>query len=227
MAGSTGQQKWAEKVVQGKGYEKDWMDDQRKQFRNLFKTFNAGDVANRPGSDITEHNLINGVDKEYQLKDYTSKNKPHLKNTPKDMTVVTNAEKIKDVTDLGYENVISFEDNPSIEKAREKRLEDMRSGKATPTYDIKNVSATVAKAGMVGFVISAGVESIASYRKWKDGKLSTWEYLKEILKSGGNAGTTSTFSAAIMIPISAAINTAGVSSLVTVPISFVVSSAID
>ena len=227
MQGRPGQQNWAKKVVQGKGYEWDWMSAQRRSFNNLFKTFDAGDVANRPGSDITEHSILNGTDKEYQLKAYTSKNTPHLKNTPKDMAVVTNAEKVESVSDLGYEEVISFEDNPSIEQARDKRLEDMRSGKATPKYDVKNVSATAAKAGMVGFVISAGVESIASYKKWKDGKLSTWEYLKEIMKSGGNAGVTSTFAAGIMIPVTATITTAGVSSLVTIPVSFVVSAAVD
>lgn len=227
MAGTPGQQNWAKKVVQGKGYEWDWMSAQRRSFKNLFKTFDAGDVANRPGSDITEHNILSGTDKEYQLKAYTSKNTPHLKNTPKDMAVVTNAEKVDAVSELGYEEVISFEDNPSIEQARDKRLEDMRYGKAAPTYGIKNVGATAAKAGMVGFVISAGVESIVSYRKWKDGKLSTWEYLKEIMRSGGNAGVTSTFSAGIMIPITSTVTTAGVSSLVTIPVSFVVSAAVD
>ena len=182
MDGTKSQQDWARKIVQGKGYEWDWRSAQRRSFKNLFKTFDAGDVANRPGSDITEHNFLNGTDKDYQLKAYTSKNTPHLKNTPKNMAVVTNAEKVESVKNLGYEDVISFEDNSSIEQARDKRLEDMRSGKATTQYDVKNVSATAAKAGMVGFIINAGVESIVSYRNWKDGKLSTLEYLKEIMK---------------------------------------------
>lgn len=227
MEGTPGQQNWAKKVVQGKGYEWDWMSAQRKSFKNLFKTFDAGDVANRPGSDITEHNILNGSDREYQLKAYTSKNTPHLKNTPKNMAVVTNAEKVEAVTDLGYKDVIPFEDNPAIEQARDKRLNDMLSGKATPSYDFKNVSTTVIKAGMAGFVISAGVESIISYRKWKDGKISTWEYIKEIMKSGCTAGVTATFSAGIMIPVTATITTAGVSCLLTIPVSFVVSAAVE
>lgn len=53
------------------------------------------------------------------------------------------------------------------------------------------------------------------------------DYMKENMKSGGNAGMTSTFSAGIMIPVTATITTAGVSSLVTIPISFVVSAAVD
>lgn len=64
-SGSAGQQNWAKKVVQGKGYEWDWMSHQRRSFKNLFKTFDAGDVANRPGSDITERNILNGAEKEY------------------------------------------------------------------------------------------------------------------------------------------------------------------
>ena len=37
--GSAGQQNWTKKVVQGKGYEWDWMSYQRKSFKNLFKIF--------------------------------------------------------------------------------------------------------------------------------------------------------------------------------------------
>lgn len=227
MSGTQGQQNWAKKVVQGKGYEWDWMSAQRRSFKNLFKTFDAGDVANRPGSDITIHDFLTGTDTEQQLKAYTSKNTPHLKNTPKNMTVVTNAEKVEAVKNMGYEDVVSFGDNESIQAARDSRLNDMASGKATPNYNIKNVSSTAAKAGVVGFAISAGVETIASYKKWKSGKMSTWDYIKEIMKSGGNAGMTSTFSAGIMIPVTATITMAGVSNLVTIPISFVVSTTVD
>lgn len=227
MNGTQNQQNWAKLQVQGKGYEWDWMSSQRKSFKNLFKTFDAGDVANRPGSDITVHDLISGVDKEQQLKAYTSKNAPNLKHTPKEMTVVTNAEKVDAVKKMGYEDVVSFGDNETIQAARDSRLEDMASGKASPNYTVKNVSATMAKAGMMGFVISASVETISSYKKWKSGKISTWNYLKEVMKSGGNAGVTGTFSAGIMIPITASVTTAGVSSLVTIPISFVTSAAVD
>ena len=227
MSGTPGQQGWAKKVVQGKGYEWDWMADQRKAFKNIFKRFNAGDVANRPGSDITEHDILTGTDKDYQLKAYTSKNTPHLKNTPKDMAVVTNAEKVESVTGLGYEEVIPYGDNETIQVARDSRLDDMRSGRATPSYDVKNVGLAVAKAGKMGFIIGVGVEAMSSFTRWKAGKISSWEYLKEIMKSGGNAGTTASFAAGIMIPITAKLTTAGVSSLISFPISFVVTTAVD
>ena len=227
MSGTIGQQNWAKKVVQGKGYEWDWMSAQRRSFKNLFKTFDAGDVANRPGSDITAHDLISGTDTEYQLKAYTSKNTPHLKNTPKDMAVVTNAEKVEQVSDLGYDKVISFGDNDSIQAARDSRLEEMTSGKANPNYTVKNVGITVAKSGILGFVVNASVETIVSYRRYKEGKISGQQYIKEIMKSGGNSGTTAVFSSGMMIPVTAAVTKAGISSLVTIPVSFVITAAVD
>ena len=227
VTGTAGQQNWTKKVVQGKGYEWDWMSYQRRSFKNLFKIFDAGEVANRPGSDITERNLLSGTEKEYQLKAYTSSSTPHLKNTPKEMTVVTNAEKVEQVSNLGYEDVISFGDKKTITEARDDRLQQIASGTATPNYTVKSVGMATAKAGMMGFIISAGAETIISYRKWKNGEISTQKYLKEIMKSGGNASITSSCSASIMIPVTAKITTAGVSSIITIPISFVVSSTVE
>ena len=227
MSGTVGQQNWAKKVVQGKGYEWDWMSAQRKSFKNLFKKFDAGDIANRPGSDITAHDIISGAESEFQLKAYTSKNAPHLKNTPKDMPVVTNAEKADQVSKLGYKEVISYGNNDSIQAARDSRLEEMASGKANPNYTVKNVGVTVAKSGILGFVVNAGMETITSFRKYKDGKISGQQYLKEIMKSGGNSGTTAAISSGIMIPITSAITKAGMSSLVTIPISFAITAAVD
>lgn len=227
MAGTTGQRNWAGKTIQGKRYEWDWMSNQRKQLKNLFKTYNAGDIANRPGSDITVSDHLSRTKTEQQLKAYTSKTKPHLKNTPKDMTVVTNIEKVEAVKEMGYSDVIAFGDNESIRVARDSHLEDMATGKATPNYGFKNVGFTVAKAGIMGFSINVSVESIVSYRKWKEGKISTEQYLKEIMKSGGNAGVTSSFSAGIMIPITAAVTSAGITSFVTIPVSYVITAAVD
>ena len=227
LASTPGHQQFASKVVQGKGYEWDWMQDQRQAFSNLFKSYNAGDVANRPGSDITVHDLLSGRDTEQQLKAYTSKSKIHLKNTPNDMTVVVNAEKVDAVKEMGYDDVLSFGDKDSIVAARDSRLEEMASGKATPSYTVKNVSATMAKAGMMGFVIGAGVETLISYKKYKAGKITKKQYLKEVLKGAGDTGVTSTFTAGLMIPVSATITAAGASSIIVVPISFVISTAVN
>ena len=86
-------EEWFAKQLQGKGFEWDWMTKQRSQFKNIFKRYYAGDIFNRPGSDVTEIDLLFGKSKEFQMKAYTKKTNPDLKNTPKDVTVITNAEK--------------------------------------------------------------------------------------------------------------------------------------
>lgn len=101
--------------------------------------------------------------------------------------------KVEQVSDLGYDKVISFGDNDSIQAARDSRLEEMTSGKANPNYTVKNVGITVAKSGILGFVVNASVETIVSYRRYKEGKISGQQYIKEIMKSGGNSGTTAVF----------------------------------
>ena len=226
-ASTPGHQQFASKVLQGKGYEWDWMQHQRRLFSNIFKSYTAGDVANRPGSDITVHDFLSHTDTEQQLKAYTSKNKPHLKNTPKDMTVVVNAEKVDVVKEMGYEDVIAFGDKDSITAARDSRLEEMASGKASPSYTVHNVSLTMAKAGMMGFVIGAGTELVISYKKFKAGKITKTQYFKEVFKGGGDTGVTSTFTTGLMVPVSATITVAGVSSIIVIPISFVISSSVN
>ena len=48
------------------------------------------------------------------------------------------------------------------------------------------------------------------------------EYLAEILKSGGDSGFTAGATAGIMIPVSATITAAGLTSFLTIPVAFVV-----
>ncbi|MBT9775140.1 hypothetical protein GPL15_01295 [Clostridium sp. MCC353] len=227
IAQGAGKEEWLIKQLQGKGYEWDWMTAQRGDIKNIFKTYNAGDVANRAASDVTEKNIFTGKSTEYQMKAYTSKSNPDLKNTPKDMTVVTNAEKVDVVKGNGYENVQQFQDSQTIKKNTNDRLEQIKSGKAYTTYNIKNVSVTMAKAGVVGCVIGLGTEAIVSYKSWKSGQLSDDEYLKEILKAGGDAGLTAGTTAGLMVPVSAAITAAGASSLITIPVAFIVGGVVN
>lgn len=227
IARGPGKVEWFRKQVQGKGYEWDWMTTQRFRIGNILKTYDAGDVANRVASDVTERSILTGHGTEYQMKAYTQKTNPDLKTTPKDMTVVTGSEKAGIVRKNGYNRVEAFQDADTITKATDKRMEQVRSGKAYTDYNIQNVTATMAKAGVTGFVIGLGVETVASYRAWKQGQLTAEEYFEEIMRSGGDAGITSGATAGIMIPVSAAITTAGVSSLITIPIAFVVSSAVN
>lgn len=223
----TTKEAWMAKQLQGKGYEWDWMAKQRMMVKNFSNTYDAGDVANRAASDISEKSLLTGNVKEYQMKAYTSNNKPHLTNTPKDMTVVTNAEKTSAVKADGYHEVQSFQNKDAIKQATKQRMEQIKDGKAYTAYNLQNVSATMAKAGLIGCVINIGIESIASYRAWKNGNLTDSEYLKGILAAGGDGAITASTTTGIMIPISTAITTAGASTLITIPIAFIIGSAIN
>lgn len=222
-----GKEEWLAKQIQGKGYEWDWMKAQRDNIKNIFKTYDAGDIANRTASDVTERGLITGSSREYQMKAYTSKTNPDLKNTPKDMTVVTNTEKAKVVRDNGHQNVKEFQNNKQIKRATDKRMEQIKDGRAYTTYNFRNVAGTMAKAGLVGCAFAMGTEAVVSYRAWKSGQLTDDEYLKEILKSGGDAGVTAASTAGVMIPVSAAITAVGASTLLTIPVAFVLSAAIS
>ena len=220
-------EQWLIKQLQGKGYEWDWMVNERTNLKNVLNTYDAGDIANRAASDVTQKNIINGKTKEYQMKAYTSKANPHLKNTPKDMTVVTNTEKVNSVKGNGYGSVEEFQDSQIISNSTNKRLEQVKDGKAYTSYNLRNVAGTMAKAGVIGCAIGIGTEAILSYKSWKSGELSDQEYFKEIIKAGGDAGITAGATEGIMIPISATITAAGASTLLTIPIAFIVGGAIN
>jgi hypothetical protein len=93
---------------------------------------------------------------------------------------------------------------------------------------VKSSLATVGKAGAVGLVVGMTTETIFSYKDYKNGKLSKNQYMKEVLKSGGQMGINGMATSGIMIPIKVALGTLGVSSAyVTIPVSIVLSVAID
>ena len=215
------------KILQGKGYEFDFMVNQRNNIKNLFSRFDAGTSPTQPGYDIVKTNLFNGdvIDK-FQNKAYTSNNIPHLETTTKDIKVVTNAEKVSSVKNKGYETV-SFQDNATIRKRSQERFEQAKDGKATSTYKFETVAGSMAKAGLVAATIGMGVEAIASYRRYKNNEISKEEYVKEILKSGASAGINGAATTAIMIPISSILTAAGVAQPILIPVSIVVSTALD
>lgn len=221
-----GKADWMYKQLQGKGYEWDWMQMQRHKPSNILNQYSAGDVSNQPGFDVLEKNLLSGKEKQYQMKAYTSKKNPDLHNTDASIEVITNAEKADTVRNNGYiaEN---FKDKDSIIKDTNKRMQQIQDGKATPKYNLKNVGMTMTKAGVVGCVIGMGTEMLISYKSWKNGDLSDDEYLSEIMMAGGESATATAFATGIMIPVSANIVVAGMSSVLTIPVAFVVSSAIN
>ena len=227
IAQGAGKENWVRLQIQGKGYEWDWMTQQRRSLGNLFRQYDAGDVATRASSDVTEKNLITGATKEYQMKAYTSKTNPNLKNTPKDMTVVTNAEKVDVVRANGYENVESFKDAETINADVERRMQDIKNGNATPTYNWKNGGMTMGKAAVIGFAFGITSETIMEYKAWKNGAITTNEYFVNIGKAGLNSGITAGFTSGIMIPVEAAVTAAGFSCPLTIPIAVVVGMTVD
>ena len=223
--GST-KEEWLARTVQGKGYEWDYMTQQRGSIRNLFDAFEAGDVPSRMGSDVTQTNLLTGESTDYQMKAYTSSNTPDLHNTSTDIKVITNTEKAEAVQRKGYE-VEAFQGKDSITVKRNERLDSIKRGEVRTSYTLKSTAGLMAKAGLIGCAIGITVESLASYRAWKNGQLSDSEYLAEILKSGANASLTAAGTAGIMLPVSSAITAAGASSLITIPVAFLVGPALN
>lgn len=220
-----GKVEWVRKQLQGKGYEWDWMQQQRSSFRNVFRRYDAGNISNQAAIDVTEYEIISGTKAEYQMKAYVSKNNPDLHNTGKNVIVVTNAEKVDVVSKKGYV-VEEFKNRQEIVDDVDRRMADIKRGSATPSYSLKNVSGAMAKAGMVGCVFGVGTEAFFSYEKWRNAELTDDEYLREILRSGGDAGTTAAVTTGIMVPVSSSITVLGASSMITIPIAFAVSSGV-
>lgn len=214
-------------MLQGKGYEWDFMSAQRLKIKNLLSKYYAGDDPSQFGIDITKKGLFsNKVQETYQNKAYVSNNNPDLHNTPKDAIVVTNEEKADYARQQGYK-VEEFGNKSSIDKATDKRMKQAESGKAYSSYTLSNVASASLKAGAIGAVIGLSTQAIASYKSWKNGDMTDEEYAKEILGSGGEAGTTAIASTAVMIPVNAVITAAGASTLIGIPIAFVVSKAVN
>lgn len=64
-----------------------WMKAQRDNIKNIFNKYDAGTVSNQPSIDVVRTNFLTGETQEYQLKAYTKKTNPDLKNTSKNTTI--------------------------------------------------------------------------------------------------------------------------------------------
>ena len=226
MAQGNNKVQWMQKQIQGKGYEWDFMTHERYKLKNLFKVFDAGDVANRPGSDVTEINLLTGKMKEYQMKAYTSNNNPNLHNTSKDITVVSNKEKISEIKKQGYDTQ-SFKDSNQIKNDTKRRIDSIKNRTVNTNYNFKNISKLAGKSGAVGALIGIGTETLKSYKKYRDGEIDEAKYIEEITKSGIQQGVDGATTAVIMLPVTASITAAGASALITFPVGVVVAGAVD
>ena len=218
---------WSRTIIQGKGYEWDWMESQRNSLSKIFSKYFAGDCPTQPGIDVTETSLLSGRELgTYQNKACLSSNMPDLSNTPKDAIVVTNQEKVAYAKGQGYE-VQEFMDGEEIFRQREARMEQAVKGMAKGKYGFRNVGATMAKAGVVGCTIGVTIETIASYKQWENAEITDDEYLDKVMRAGGDAGVTSAATAGIMVPVSSVITAAGMSNVITLPIAMVVSAGVN
>ena len=215
------------RILQGKGYEWDFMTAQRNMPVNVTRRFVADTNATQIGFDVEGTDLLTGERQLFQNKAYTSKTAPHLKNTTTDIQVVTNQEQVLAVQRQGYDTQ-AFQDAETIRKNTDARLQQAAEGEASAVYTLKNVGGAMAKAGLIGIAVGVTTETLFSYQDWKNGRITTQEYLKEIAKSGGEGGLTSAATAGIMIPVSAALTAAGLAAApITVPVSFVLSIGIN
>lgn len=219
--------RWLNTQLQGKGYEWDFMALERSKPSNILSIFEAGDCPTQPGIDVTKIDVLSGsVKATYQNKAYSSNNNPNLHNTPKDAIVVTNQEKVKYAQRQGYKTE-GYMDADEIQTIRDSRFKKAAEGKANTTYTLQSVAGASAKAGAVAAVIAMTTETVISYRAWKAGEISDEQYMKEVLKAGGDAGITAGATTAAMVPVQATIAAAGASTLIAIPIAIVFGAAIN
>jgi hypothetical protein len=207
------------KTIQGKSYEWEFMLDCRKQLQNIFSRFDAGTNPTQPGIDITKTNISGDVEY-YQLKAYTSNNKPDLSHTPKDAIVITGEENVLYAEGQGY-SAHPYKNAIKISQDTDRRMREAATGRNT-AYTPLNVMGASLKAGAIGFAIGCSVESFFLYKEYKSGNISKDEYMKSIFAAGGESGVVAGVATCVMIPVNALITGAGLASPITIPISFFV-----
>ena len=219
--------RWLNTQLQGKGYEWDYMLLRRSDPFSILSRFDAGTSPTQPGIDITESDILSGsIKATYQNKAYLSLNNPNLHNTPKNAIVVTNREKVGFAEKQGY-STEGYLDSDEIAGIRDSRFKQAMRGNAIGTYSLKTVATASAKAGAIAAVISMTIETVSSYKDWKNGKITSDEYLAKIFKTGGHAGLIGGLTAAVTFKVNATLAALGASTLIAIPVAFVVSSAIS
>ena len=206
--------------IAGKLYEWDWVNSERGQISNLLSRFELPDNPSAPGIDVTEKTLFGGT-YEYQLKSYTSGTPEIADTTPRSATVITNSENVIGVRKQGY-NAEAFMNEDSISDSREELEELVQDGGATPNYEFGDIAETIGQGALLGVALGLGTEALISYRAYKNGDINSQEYLHKVLKAGAESGITAGTTAGVMIPINVMLSSAGITSLVTIPIAFLI-----
>lgn len=212
---------------QGKQYEWNSVNQMRGELKNIFSEFDLGLNPTQKGIDITEKNIFTGNEiNTYQNKAYYGKNIPNLKNTEKNTIVITNKENIANIEKKGYKTKEYLNAEEGL-KIRNDQVEKINSGEINIEYNLKNISMTMTKAALIGGAIGIGVETVCSYKKWKKGEITTDEYLKEIIISGGQSSLNATGTTGLMIPVSTKIVAKGMSKYINFPVAIAISFGLD
>lgn len=213
--------------IQGKGYEWDYVNHLRGKFDNFLSKFELGTNPTQKGVDIVEKGFFNGeIKNTFQNKAYYGKVNPDLSNTPKTTTVITNSEKVEYSRNRGYKTE-GFMTAKEGEKIAKERFENAKAGNINFDYNWKNISMTMGKAGIIGGMLGLGLETIFSYRRFKNNEITKEEYFKEILKTGGSSAVVSAGTAGIMIPVAAKVTVLGMTKLINIPASIAISATLN
>ena len=229
LARETAMQKsfWMNNAIQGKGYEWDFMTVKRADLSNILSRFDAGDCPTQPGIDITQSNMLTGdIEATYQNKAYLSTNNPDIHNTTKDAVVVTNREKVEFIKERGFKTE-EYMDAEEIKRIRDDRIETALKGEASGTTSILSVAKTSIKAGAISAVVGMGIEAVSSYKAMKNGQISQQEYVREILKTGGQTGLVGAGTTAVMYGVNIQLAALGASSIIGIPVAFIVGSTLN
>ena len=159
-------------------YEWDYYNYDRRRISKIFTRFDLPNDPTNEGFDLTERHFFGlGKTEEYQIKsDISGIPKINENTTPHTTKFIASAENVDGIERKGYATE-AFMDNNSIKARREEMLEQALNGEAEFTYDFLDISGTMCKAGMFGFAIGIGMESIASYREYKSGMIDAKEYI--------------------------------------------------
>lgn len=97
---------------------------------------------------------------------------------------------------------------------------------------VKGAAYQMGKAAVIGGAITASVEAISLYKSYQNGQISGKDYLKEILKAGGDGAVTGGATAGLIIPVQMGITAVAgtavaANPIIMIPVSFVIGTAVN
>lgn len=96
----------------------------------------------------------------------------------------------------------------------------------------KNTAVQMGKCAIIGAAITVGTELISRYKDFKEGRISSKEYMSEIGKALGDGAVTGGVTAGLMVPVTFGIKAVGgvalaTNPLITIPVTFILGTAVN